>query len=91
MGLLAFGGSNVRAALVADHFGPSCCVGDFRHLVYDWPVSQPADWSAEMITKPSKQKVRNRLADQVKRKETPPSNEEIRRTLGWYLLPKVSK
>ena len=44
-----------------------------------------------MITKPNKWKVRKWLAEQVKSKEPPPSREEIRRQLGWHLLPKVSK
>ena len=44
-----------------------------------------------MIIKPAKEKVRKWLQKQVKSKEPPPSNEEIRRQLGWYLLPKVSK
>lgn len=41
-----------------------------------------------MIAKPSKEKVRHWLQQQVKSKEPPPSNKEIRRQLGWQLIPR---
>lgn len=38
-------------------------------------------------TKPSKEQVRNYLTERAKAHTPPPSTEEIRRQLGWYLRP----
>ena len=37
-------------------------------------------------TKPDKQVVRDYLGRVIKEKEPPPSPEQVRRELGWYLL-----
>jgi len=52
-------------------------------------VGNPArPTEAAMIAKPSKEKVRHWLLQQIKSKEPPPNNEEIRRQLGWQLIPR---
>lgn len=38
-------------------------------------------------TKPAKQSVREWMDSRTHAEEPPPSMEEIRRQLGWYLLP----
>lgn len=40
---------------------------------------------------PTKEQVRNWLAAQVQSKQPPPTPEQIRRELGWYLKPQRSE